>query len=194
MATGRGDSGQRSESVRRANLSALVQVLHAEGPLSRSELGERTGLTRSGIRRLVGDLVAAGLVAEAPGESLGLPGRPSPLVRLEPERAVVLALEIAVDSLAMAVVGMGGHVIDLVRVDRPRATLERRRHRRRPRRARRRRGRDVAHPCPGRDRRGGRRRRPQARRLRVDGSEPRVARRAAGRGARRRAVRRRHRS
>ena len=92
-----GDRGQRSESVRRANLSALVRALHVEGPLSRSELGERSGLTRSGIRRLVGDLVDAGLVVEERGESLGLPGRPSPLVHLAPERAVVLALEIAVD-------------------------------------------------------------------------------------------------
>jgi D-xylose transport system substrate-binding protein len=115
-----GDSGQRSESVRRANLSAVVQALHVDGPLSRSELGERTGLTRSGIRRLVGELVAAGLVVEARGESLGLPGRPSPLVRLDSQGAVVLALEIAVDSLAMAVVGLGGRVIDLVRIDRPR--------------------------------------------------------------------------
>ena len=61
-----------------------MRALHAEGPLSRSELGERTGLTRSGIRRLVGDLVAAGLVVEERGESLGLPGRPSPLVHLAP--------------------------------------------------------------------------------------------------------------
>ena len=114
------DKGQRSESIRRANLSALVQTLHADGPQSRSELGERTGLTRSGIRRLVGELVGGGLAAEERGESLGLPGRPSPLVRLDPEGAVVLALEIAVDSLAMAVVGLGGHVFDLVRIDRPR--------------------------------------------------------------------------
>jgi predicted ArsR family transcriptional regulator len=113
-----GDSGQRSESIRRANLSALVQALHAEGPLSRSELGERTGLTRSGIRRLVGELVSIGLVVEEPGESLGQPGRPSPLVRLDPGRAVALALEIAVDSLAMAVVGLGGQVLDLARIDR----------------------------------------------------------------------------
>ena len=118
-----GDRGQRSESIRRANLSALVRALHADGPLSRSELGERTGLTRSGIRRLVGDLVAAGLVVEERGESLGLPGRPSPLVHLASERAVVLALEIAVDSLAVAVVGLGGQVLDLVRVDRPRGHL-----------------------------------------------------------------------
>ena len=118
--TGRTDRGQRSESVRRTNLSALVHALHADGPLSRSELGERTGLTRSGIRRLVGELVAAGLVVEERGESLGAPGRPSPLVRLDPGSAVVLALEIAVDSLAIAVVGLGGHVFDLVRVERPR--------------------------------------------------------------------------
>jgi D-xylose transport system substrate-binding protein len=114
------DGGQRSESVRRANLSTLVRALHTEGALSRSELGERTGLTRSAIRRLVGELVTAGLVVEEPGESLGRPGRPSPVVRLEPSSAVVLALEIAVDSLAMAVVGLGGHVVERVRIDRPR--------------------------------------------------------------------------
>ncbi|HEU4840102.1 MAG TPA: ROK family protein, partial [Ilumatobacteraceae bacterium] len=48
---------------------------------------------------------------------------PSPLVHLAAERAVVLALEIAVDSLAVAVVGLGGTVLDLVRVDRPRGHL-----------------------------------------------------------------------
>ena len=80
------DRGQRSESVRRANLSALVRALHAEGPLSRSELGERTGLTRSGIRRLVGDLVAAGLVVEERGESLGA-ARPPVAARAPRSRA-----------------------------------------------------------------------------------------------------------
>src|SRR5215218_5846152 len=119
----RGDRGQRSETVRRANLSALVRALHTEGALSRSELGRRTGLTRSGIRRLVGDLAATGLVAEQRGEPSGMPGRPSPLVRLASDRAVVLALEIAVDSLAMAVVGMGGDVMDHVRVERTRRQL-----------------------------------------------------------------------
>ena len=115
-----GRAGQRSETVRRTNLSALVQVLHAEGPRSRSELVERTGLTRSAIRRLVGELVAAGLAVEEPAAPLGVPGRPSPLVRLDQRSAVVLALEIAVDSLAMAVVGLGGEVLSIARVERPR--------------------------------------------------------------------------
>jgi predicted NBD/HSP70 family sugar kinase len=116
----RDDVGQRSESVRRANLSAIVRELHADGPLSRSELVARTGLTRTAIRGLIGELVAADLASEGPAVPLGTPGRPSPLVRLNPDGAVVLALEIAVDSLAVALVGAGGVVLQLERVDLPR--------------------------------------------------------------------------
>ncbi len=112
--------GQRSEFVRHANLSMLVRELHLQGGLSRSDLVSRTGLTRSGIRAVISDLVAAGLVREERAASQGAPGRPSPLVQPQPGGAVVLALEVAVDSLAVATIGFGGTVLDLVRVDRPR--------------------------------------------------------------------------
>jgi predicted NBD/HSP70 family sugar kinase len=112
--------GQRSETVRRANLSAIVRELHARGPLSRSELVAATGLTRSAIRGLIGEFVVAGLATEERAEPLGTPGRPSPVVRLNPTGAMVVAIEIAVDSIAVAIVGLGGEVLDLVRVDRPR--------------------------------------------------------------------------
>ena len=115
--------GQRSETVRRANLSAIVRELHLRGPQSRSELGLRTGLTRSAIRGLIGELASSGLVDEVRSSSAGLPGRPSPMVRPNAEAAAVLALEINVDSLAAAVVGFGGTVHDLRRVDRPRGHL-----------------------------------------------------------------------
>ncbi|MBI3746759.1 MAG: ROK family protein [Chloroflexi bacterium] len=117
---GREELGQRSETVRRANLSAIVRALHLRGPLSRSELVATTGLTRSAIRSLVGDLVAGDFVTEEAAVRLGTPGRPSPLVRLVDESAVVLALEIAVDSAAVAVVGLGGRVLWSRRVERPR--------------------------------------------------------------------------
>ncbi len=111
--------GQRSETVRRANLSAIVRELHAGGPASRSELVARTGLTRSAIRGLIGELSAANLVAEERAEPAGVPGRPSPVVCLNPHGAVVLVLEIAVDSIAAAVVGLGGEVFERIRIDRP---------------------------------------------------------------------------
>jgi len=120
LLTGRDEPGQRSETVRRANLSAIVRELHLRGPLSRSELVARTGLTRSAIRALIGELAAGDLVVEEPAVRSGTPGRPSPVVRLLADDVVVLALEIAVDSLAVAIVGAGGVVHELVRVDRPR--------------------------------------------------------------------------
>lgn len=110
--------GQRSETIRRANLSAILRELHLRGPMSRSDLVEHTGLTRSGIRAVLGDLVAYDLVREERAPSQGSPGRPSPLVRPNPAGATVLALEIAVDSLAVAVVGLGGEIVESIRVDR----------------------------------------------------------------------------
>jgi predicted NBD/HSP70 family sugar kinase len=118
MSHGRDEIGQRSETVRRANLGAIVRELYARGPLSRSELVRRTGLTRSAIRVLTGQLAAAGLVTEGQAPPLGSPGRPSHLVRLVPGGAVVLALEIAVDSSAAAVVGLDGDVEGWVRRER----------------------------------------------------------------------------
>lgn len=120
MPTARDSIGHRSETVRRVNLSAIVRELHVHGPLSRSDLVARTGLTRSGIRGLIGELVSAGLVDERPSLPAGMPGRPSPMVRPRADRAIVLALEVNVDSLAMAVVGYGGTVQRLERVARPR--------------------------------------------------------------------------
>jgi predicted NBD/HSP70 family sugar kinase len=115
--------GQRSETVRRANLSTIVQELHLRGPLSRSDLVARTGLTRSTIRGLIGELAAGELVTEVPSMPDGAPGRPSPIVHPNADAAVVLALEINVDSLAAALVGFGGTVHRLTRVDRPRGHL-----------------------------------------------------------------------
>jgi predicted NBD/HSP70 family sugar kinase len=113
-------SGQRSETVRRANLSAIVRQLHLRGAQSRSELVARTGLTRTAIRALIGELVAGDLVVEEPGEPNGTAGRPSPLVRPRPGAIVVLALQIAVDSFAAALIGVGGETIGKVRIPRPR--------------------------------------------------------------------------
>ena len=117
---GRDDIGQRSETVRRANLSAIVRELHEHGPVSRSDLVARTGLTRSAIRGLIGELAVGGLVTEGEAARLGTPGRPSPVVRLNAGSAVVLAFDIGVDSLAVAIVGLGGEVFDNLRVDRHR--------------------------------------------------------------------------
>jgi predicted NBD/HSP70 family sugar kinase len=115
--------GQRSETVRRANLGAIVRELHLRGPQSRSELVARTGLTRTAIRALIGELVVGELVVEERGAPVGAPGRPSPMVRPRPAGVSVLAIMIAVDSLAAALVGVGGVPLARVRIPRPRGHL-----------------------------------------------------------------------
>jgi predicted NBD/HSP70 family sugar kinase len=120
---GRVELGQRSETVRRSNLAAITRCLHELGPQSRSELVAATGLTRSAIRGLVGELAAAGLAAETAAVPQGTPGRPSTVVRLVPDGAVVLGVEILVDSIAAAIVGLGGEVISSIRVDHARGHL-----------------------------------------------------------------------
>lgn len=110
-----------AEELRRHNLAAVLDRLHLSGSISRSELTQITGLNRSTIADLIGELVGLGLVEEGPGAVTAGPGRPSPIARPRPEGSVTLALELSVDSIAAATVGLGGHVYNQVRVARPRA-------------------------------------------------------------------------
>jgi len=109
-----------ADEVRRHNLAAVLGHLHLAGPVSRSELAASMGLNRSTIADLVGELSSLRLVEEGPGSGAAGPGRPSPIVRARPDGAVVLAVELAVDSIAVATYGVGGHVFNQLRVKRPR--------------------------------------------------------------------------
>jgi len=109
-----------ADELRRHNLATVLECLHLSGPRSRSELATAIGLNRSTIADLIGELITLGLAEEGPGAAPSGPGRPSPVVRTKPQGAVVLALEISVDSVAVATVGLGGHVYNKVRVARPR--------------------------------------------------------------------------
>lgn len=75
-------------------------------------------MTRGTIRGLIGELTHLGLVSEGSVAALGTSGRPSSLVEPRTLGAVVLAIEIAVDSVAVAVVGFGGKILGTVRIDR----------------------------------------------------------------------------
>ena len=112
--------GLRSAAVRRSNLSTIIEAIHLDGVTSRSDLVSHTGLTRSSVGALVGELVELGLVREERAASDGSPGRPSAVVKAEGERNAVLAIEILVDSIAVAAVGLGGTPLRTARLDRRR--------------------------------------------------------------------------
>lgn len=117
----RASSGANLDAVRRHNLGTVLRHLHEHGPATRAELTTLTGLNRSTVAGLVDELVARGVVSLGRAVSRGAPGRPSPLIAPRGDRVVVLALDIAVDSLAAALVGVGGEVLARLRVERHRA-------------------------------------------------------------------------
>lgn len=113
-------TGVRSETVRSANLSMLLRELHFRGAASRSELVSRTGLTRSSVGALIGELVKLGLVVEMPAASDGSRGRPSPVAIVRSAENVAIAVDVSVDSIGVAAVGLGGVVLTVERIERAR--------------------------------------------------------------------------
>ena len=113
------DPGLNAERVRRDNLGRILRELHVSGPLTRSELVARTLLDRSTIGGLVEDLARRGLAVESAGLGAGMPGRPSSVVDARHDSVRVLAIDIAADTIAAAVVGLGGHVYGQVRLPHP---------------------------------------------------------------------------
>ena len=117
------------EQLRRNNMSRLLTRVHVSGPTSRAALTRETGLNRSTIGDLCGELEALGLVREDVGVLRGRSGRPSHVVEPRSDNAVI-AVDLGVDRISVAVVGLGGEVLERRVAPAP--------HRRARRRARRR--------------------------------------------------------
>jgi predicted NBD/HSP70 family sugar kinase len=106
-----GRSGIGQDELRRNNLSALLTRVHVAGPTSRAELTTALGLNRSTIGDLTSFLEELGLVGEERPTAVGRSGRPS-LVVVPRADVAVLAVDLGVDRIAVALVGLGGTVLD----------------------------------------------------------------------------------
>jgi predicted NBD/HSP70 family sugar kinase len=106
------------EVGRRQNLSWVLSTLHLSGPSTRSALAATTGLTRTTIGEITRDLAAAGLATEAPPQAVTEPGRPSLVVTPVADRLTVLAVVLTAETLSVAVVGLGGAVLNVLSTDR----------------------------------------------------------------------------
>jgi predicted NBD/HSP70 family sugar kinase len=112
--SGSGGLGNSNDSVRRHNLSVLLRLVHRSDGISRSQLTRQTGLNRSTIAALVGELVERELVVESEPNSRNQVGRPSPIVRPGP-RALGIAINPEIDSITVGIVGLGGTVLRRIR-------------------------------------------------------------------------------
>jgi predicted NBD/HSP70 family sugar kinase len=106
--------GTNLDTVRRYNLSRILGLVHHSGAVSRSALTRETGLNRSTVAALVGELTALRLVIEVEPAGTRSVGRPSPVVRPHPD-CVAFAVNPEQDAITVGVVRMHGHVIAQVR-------------------------------------------------------------------------------
>lgn len=79
--------------------------------MTRAKLAGALGLNRSTIKALVDGLAEDGVVEERVPVQRSGAGRPSLLVLPQPQAAVVLAVDIRVERVAMALVGIGGVIL-----------------------------------------------------------------------------------
>ncbi|MFH5879106.1 ROK family protein [Arthrobacter sp. NA-172] len=101
---------------RRNNLALLTTLIHHNGVLSRAQLTKRTGLNRSTVGTLIGQLVDLEVVYETAPSGEAQVGRPSPDVHPRPSIAA-LAVNPEVDAITIGLVSLGGKVQKKIRFD-----------------------------------------------------------------------------
>ncbi|TFB67495.1 ROK family transcriptional regulator [Cryobacterium sp. Hz9] len=110
--------GNNHDDVRRHNLSTILRLVHRQGAASRAQLTRLTGLNRSTIGALVGELVERGLVEERTPTPTKLAGRPSPIVAAS-DRVVAVAVNPEIDAITVGVVALSGVVHRSIRFATP---------------------------------------------------------------------------
>jgi predicted NBD/HSP70 family sugar kinase len=92
--------------LRRGNRSGLLRHLYFEGPLSRQELSQDTGLSPASVSNVVGELLGAGIVTEAGAvESDG--GRPRILLKVDPGHAHLVGVDVGETRVRVELFDLG---------------------------------------------------------------------------------------
>ncbi|MDF2707785.1 MAG: hypothetical protein K0R62_3437 [Nonomuraea muscovyensis] len=102
--------------LRRLNDRSALELLLSEGPLTRAELGARTGLSKVTAGQLLSRLEERGLV-EVAGERAGGRGPNAALYGVVPSSAHVAGLEVLPDAITVGVADITGRVVVEVVVD-----------------------------------------------------------------------------
>ena len=97
-----------SSVIRENNLSTVLNLIHAEGSISRADLIRRTNLSATTVSALVSVLIESGIVREAgTGESSG--GRRPILIEFNYQYKYVLGVDIGASHVTVLIMDLHGH-------------------------------------------------------------------------------------
>jgi predicted NBD/HSP70 family sugar kinase len=102
-----------SSPVRQFNHDRVLEVLRHRGLVSRKELAELTGLSRSTVAAVLGDLLASGVVelAAPPRHHATARGRPAEGVRLSRALGMVGGLDYGHEHVRAALASLSGEIV-----------------------------------------------------------------------------------
>jgi predicted NBD/HSP70 family sugar kinase len=115
--------------IRAHNLDTVLTAISRDGLRTRNSIAEATGLHRSSVTSLVGELTKLGVLREYTPEHNGTTGRPAAIIELVPSVAAGLGLEIRADALVAFVADLAGNaryravVHGVHRIKRPESVL-----------------------------------------------------------------------
>ena len=84
--------------LRQINLSAIMNHIREESPISRAKLAEETGLNKATISSLVSELIDNQFVREVGVSSNGV-GRPRVMLSINPDAGFIVGAEVGVDFI-----------------------------------------------------------------------------------------------
>jgi predicted NBD/HSP70 family sugar kinase len=102
--------------LRELNDRAALELLLAEGPLTRAQLSERTGVSKVTVSQMLARLEDRGLVMVA-GEQAGGRGPNAALYSVVPSSAYVAGLYVEFDQVSAAIADVTGHRVANINVD-----------------------------------------------------------------------------
>lgn len=102
--------------LRELNDRAALELLLSGGPMTRAQLGERTGLSKVTASQLLARLEDRGLV-EVTGEQAGGRGPNAALYGVVPSTAYVAGLHVELDEVSAGVADVTGKVVTQISVD-----------------------------------------------------------------------------
>ena len=101
--------------IRAINRSTVLNIVKAEGPVSRTEIVRLSGLSPATVSEITGDLIAEGLIYEkAAGDSTG--GRPPILLALSQDAAYVVGLKLAEGHISAAMTDIEANILSTLTV------------------------------------------------------------------------------
>jgi len=102
----------------RPTLASVLELLWREHQISRADIARRTGLSRSTVSEIVGDLLKTRLIAEV-GDGPSRGGRRPIVLQFQDDAYSVLGIDMGAAHVAVAVINLRGKIIAWAERDHP---------------------------------------------------------------------------